>query len=93
MARSIDHVGRIVARRRPGAEDDVARWCREARARFLAAYRAGLGRDGPRLFDERLLHPLEVAQELHEYVYAARYLPRWVAIPDAALPALLEPGA
>ncbi|HEX6844775.1 MAG TPA: aminoglycoside phosphotransferase [Actinomycetota bacterium] len=92
MARAIDHVGRIVARRRPGRADEVARWIREARARFLAAYRAGLGHDASRLFHEPLLHPLEVAQECHEYVYAARYIPRWVYVPDAALPALLEHG-
>lgn len=41
------------------------------------------------LFDERLLRPLRVAQELHELVYAARYLPGWRYVPDHALPALL----
>jgi len=41
-----------------------------------------------RLFDERLLRPLEVAQECHEYVYAARFLPRWRYVPDLAMQAL-----
>jgi maltokinase len=88
MARAIDHVGRVCARRRPGREADLDGWIGEARARFLAAYRDGLGRDRG-IFDERLLRPFEVQQECHEYVYAARYLPRWLYVPDLAMPALL----
>ena len=30
-----------------------------------------------------------VAQELHEYHYAAAHLPRWMYVPHAAMPALL----
>ncbi|MEX0984673.1 MAG: hypothetical protein WD096_06440, partial [Actinomycetota bacterium] len=86
MARAIDHVGRICQRRRPGRDDDVRAWIADARAAFLAAYRA----EAPAaLFDERLLLPLEVAQECHEYRYAARYLPRWRYVPDLAMPDLL----
>jgi maltokinase len=92
MARAIDHVGRIVARRRPDAASRLEAWIDASRARFLAAYRASLGADASRLFDERLLYPHEVAQECHEFVYAARYLPRWVSVPDVALPALLSRG-
>ncbi|MGZ4149974.1 MAG: hypothetical protein ACXVQJ_08040, partial [Actinomycetota bacterium] len=88
MARAIDHVGRVCERRRPGREPDLARWMAQARERFLAAYREGLG-DRRELFDERLLRPFEVMQECHEYVYAARYLPRWLYVPDLAMPALL----
>lgn len=91
MVRAIDHVGRVVQRRRPGRETDVEGWILEARARFLAAYREGLATDG-HLFDERLLFPFEVAQECHEHVYAARYVPRWAYVPDLALPVLLEAG-
>ncbi len=91
MARAIDHVGRVVQRRRPGHEADVETWIVEARSRFLDAYRAGLGPQGD-LFDARLLFPLEVAQECHEHLYAARYLPRWSYVPDLALPVLLEAG-
>lgn len=92
MTCAIDHIGRIVARRHPEADADIQSWARDARARFLGAYRAGLGHDAPELFDERLLFPLEVAQECHEFVYAARYIPRWRFVPEAALPALLEAG-
>ena len=44
------------------------------------------------LFDERLLRPLEVAQECHEYVYAAGFLPRWRYVPDLAIRALVPDG-
>jgi predicted trehalose synthase len=40
-------------------------------------------------FDEELLGPLRVAQELHEFVYAASYLPGWRYVPDRSLAALL----
>lgn len=91
MVRALDHVGRVVQRRRPGREADLEGWILDARARFLSAYREGLG--GERhLFDDRLLFPFEVAQECHEHVYAARYLPRWAYVPDLALPAVLEAG-
>lgn len=89
MARAIDHVGRIAHRRRPDRAADIDAWIRDARVRFLAEYRAQLGAHRA-LFDERLLRPFEVAQECHEYVYAARYLPRWLSVPDLAMPALLE---
>ena len=91
FARSIDHVGRIAGRRRPGREDEIERWIGDARLRFLTEYRTRLRESGrAHLFDARLLDPLEVAQECHEYVYAARYLPRWVSVPDTAMPRLLE---
>lgn len=88
MARAIDHVGRVVAHRHPEHDASIVAWTERSRAAFLSAYRAGLGDRGD-LFDERLLRPLEVEQEAHEYVYAARYLPRWLSVPDAAMPALL----
>jgi maltokinase len=88
--RSLDHVGRIVQRRRPARSAEVAVWIAEGRAAFSDAYLAELEDRGVReLFDERLLRPFEVAQECHEYAYAARYLPTWRSIPDLAMPALL----
>jgi maltokinase len=88
LVQSIDHVGRIVERRR-GAS--VAGWIRDASDACVDSYRAELAaRGSSSLFDERLLRPFRVAQELHEFVYAARFLPEWRYVPDAALPALLE---
>jgi maltokinase len=86
FVRSIDHVGRIASRRRPGREDAVGSWIARSRDEFLGAYRLGLEAAGAeRVFDPKLLRPLEVAQECHEYVYAARFLPRWRYVPDLAI--------
>jgi len=91
VVRSLDHVGRIVERRRPDRAADIAAWIAEARTSFLESYTSEL-RDlgGTDLFDDRLLHPFEVAQGCHEYVYAARYLPLWRYVPDLAMPSLLR---
>jgi len=88
MACAIDHVGRVVARRVPDAHDVLADWIERSRAMFLSAYRTELGHDDAS-FDARLLHPFAVAQEAHEYRYAASHVPRWRYVPDAAMPAAI----
>jgi maltokinase len=91
VVRSLDHVGRIVQRRRPDRAADIITWIAAARASFLESYTSELRDLGAKdLFDERLLHAFEVAQECHEYVYAARYLPSWRYVPDLAMPLLLQ---
>jgi maltokinase len=88
LVQSLDHVGRIVEARRGGS---VAGWIRDASDRCLRSYRGELTRLGfSSLFDEELLRPLRVAQELHEFLYAARYLASWRSVPDRAIAALLE---
>ena len=89
MLQSLDHVGRVALEHAPDADADAVEvWIFEAHQRFLRAYRESLGASGD-LFDERLLEPFAVEQECREYVYAARHLPRWLYVPDAAMPALL----
>jgi maltokinase len=88
MACAIDHVGRIAARRAPDATPSIEAWIERSRVAFLDAYREGLG-DLASLFDERLFVAFAVAQEAHEFTYAARYLRRWQYVPDAAMPAVL----
>jgi maltokinase len=89
MVCALDHVGRVVARRHPSTRDLIESWIVRARATFLAAHLAALGPDGW-LLDGRLLHPFAVAQEAHEFVYAAGFQPRWIDVPDAAFPAILD---
>jgi maltokinase len=80
---SIDHVGRIADRRTAGARRaGLEAWIRDARAAFLAAYRATPAAD---LLDDRLLAAFEVEQECRELLYAARFLPRWRYAPMAML--------
>ena len=95
MLRSLDHVARIVDRRTEHAYDRRLRdWTAQVRQAFLSAYRTELGVAGHGdLFDESLLAAFEVEQECRELVYAARHLPRWTYVPDAALTELLPlPG-
>jgi maltokinase len=42
------------------------------------------------LYDPVALYPLRMQQVLREIIYAARHLPRWMYVPDVALPALLD---
>jgi maltokinase len=91
LVQSLDHVGRIAEARRGVS---VVGWIRDASDGCLRSYRDELARLGASsLFDEELLRPLRVAQELHEFLYAARYLPGWRSVPDRAIAALLETGA
>ena len=89
LLQSIDHVARVAHRRRPDVDiDTIERLITPAVTAALDAYRQALG--GARLLDGRLVRPLQVVQELHELVYAARHLDRWRYVPQAALPALLN---
>jgi maltokinase len=90
MLQALDHVGRIVRKRREGVDHDrVLAWIKQAQVAFLDSYRSGLAAGGrPDLLDERLLKPFRVEQELREFLYAERHLPRWRYVPDAAMPAL-----
>jgi maltokinase len=85
LLQSLDHVGRIVNRRTNWQRvADVESWIDDGMA---AAHRSLVDVFGP--IDEQLVGPLSVMQELHELVYAARHLPRWRYVPEAALPAVL----
>ena len=77
LVQSIDHVGRVAAKRRPGA--DVDAFIGPAVDAALIAYAE------VRPYDDVLLWALRVAQELHEYAYAALHLPVWGYVPDAAM--------
>ncbi len=95
MLASWDHVGRVVLHRTEGLDDEaverVLDWIDRAQAEFLETYRQVLGAGGrSSLLDESLLVAMQVQQECREYAYAARYLPHWRYVPDAALPALLH---
>ena len=84
LLQSIDHVGRIVVKRRhPDRVDDVESFITAATDAALAAYAHD------HAVDHDVLRALRVAQELHEYLYAAAHLPHWVYVPDTALPTLL----
>jgi len=65
----------------------------DARAALLDAYTHRLAELGhAELYEPGAMHAFRVQQVLREIVYAARHLPRWMYVPDAALPALLDEG-
>jgi maltokinase len=82
LVQSVDHVARIVAKRRP----DLAVALDEFIAESTVAVIEGYGELAP--VDSRSLRPLRAIQELHEFVYAATVLPRWRYVPEAAIAAL-----
>ncbi len=57
------------------------------RSAFLSAYTGALTQP---IYRGAALRAFRLQQVLREIVYAARHLPRWMYVPDAALPALLD---
>lgn len=94
MVQSLAHVA-IVARRYTDLGADALHAVESATRRgFLDAYTARLDASGhDQLFDPRPLRALRLIQVLREMIYAAQHLPRWMYVPDAALPALLDDAA
>lgn len=93
MVQSLAHAA-IVAGRYTQLEPTVLEEVDGAgRAAFLDAYGPRLSQFGhATLFDPRPLRAFRVQQVLREIIYAARHLHRWMYVPDAALPALLDDG-
>lgn len=93
MVQSLTHAA-VVARRYTRLDPtDLARVEALGRAGFLAAYTDRLTELGQAdSYDGRPLHALRLRQVLRETIYAADHLPRWMYVPDAALPSLLSEG-
>jgi maltokinase len=93
MIQSLVHAG-IVAARYTSLDTGALVAVDEAgRTAFLDAYTRRLTSLGhSALFDPSLLRAFRIQQVLREIVYAARHLSRWMYVPDAALPALLDEG-
>lgn len=91
MVQSLTHAG-IVARKYTELDPSaLAGADAAARTAFLDAYSArlaALGQSG--LFNPGPLRAFRTQQILREIIYAARHLPRWMYVSDAALPALLD---
>jgi maltokinase len=74
----------------PARLADVDAACR---ASFSSAYEGRLGSLGAGdLFDPGQVCAFRMQQVLREIIYAAEHLPRWMYVPDAALPSLLDEG-
>ncbi len=94
MTQSLAHAA-IVARRYATLDPVALAEVDDAvRSAFLRAYVeriANLGHGD--LYDPTPLYAFRMQQVLREIIYATRHLPRWMYVPDAALPALLDERA
>ncbi len=91
MLQSLSHVAIVVARHHDVDPDGLRLVDAAAQAAFLDAYITALTASGRRrLFSAEAVPAFRLQQILREIVYAGRHLPRWMYVPDAALPALLE---
>jgi maltokinase len=93
LAQSLSHAA-IVARKYTDLDAvalaDVDAAGRSAFERAYTDRLASLGHGG--LYEPGQLRAFRTQQVLREIIYAARHLPRWMYVPDAALPALLDEG-
>lgn len=91
MAQSLAHVAVVARRHTPLDARALADADQSARGNFLDAYQQRLADLGHTdLYDARALRAFRIQQAMREMIYAARHLPRWMYVPDAALPALLD---
>ena len=93
MTQSLAHTAIVAAKYATLDPAALAAVSAAGRTAFLDAYTRRLGTLGHAdLFAPAPLRAFRAQQILREIVYAARHLPRWMYVPDAALPALLDEG-
>lgn len=93
MAQSLAHAAVVAAKYTALDGSALAAVDGAARAAFLEAYSHRLTALGHAdLYEPALVQAFRIQQVLREIVYAARHLPRWMYVPDAALPAVLDEG-
>jgi maltokinase len=91
ILQSLSHVAVVAAKRSELGTAALAEVDRVSRAALYDAYIGRLTQGGNAdLHIDRAVSAFRLQQVLREIVYAGRHLPRWMYVPDAALPALLE---
>ncbi len=90
ILQSLSHVAIVAATRGELEPETLTEVDRVSRAELYGAYLDRLTQDGhAHLHIDSALDAFRLQQVLREIVYAGRHLPRWMYVPDAALPALL----
>lgn len=93
MAQSLAHAAIVARKYTPLDTVALADVDRMGRAAFLDSYARRLAALGHAdLYDPGPLRAFRMQQVLREIIYAAGHLPRWMYVPDAALPDLLDEG-
>lgn len=91
ILQSLSHVAIVAAKRSELGPDTLVEVDRVSRAALYDAYIGRLTHGGNAdLHIDRAVSAFRLQQVLREIVYAGRHLPRWMYVPDAALPALLD---
>jgi maltokinase len=91
ILQSLSHVAIVAVKRSDLGADALAEVDRAARTALYEAYIERLAQVGnAHLHIEHALGAFRLQQVLREIVYAGRHLPRWMYVPDAALPVLLN---
>jgi maltokinase len=91
MVQSLAQVAIVAAKHNDLDARTLAAVDTSARQAFLDAYAHRLSELGHAdLYQPASVPAFRLQQVLREIVYAARHLPRWMYVPDAALPALLD---
>ena len=92
MLQSLDHVGRVVAKRKGGQfSEEISLWIHQAQEKLQNSYTFALAKGDEDPFAHRdLLLLFQLQQEFREFLYAQSHLPQWMYVPDTALPALIE---
>ncbi|CAM3704034.1 hypothetical protein MYFR107205_23565 [Mycolicibacterium frederiksbergense] len=90
ILQSLAHVAIVAVKRSDLGADALAEVDRVSRAELYGAYLDRLTQGGHAdLHLGNAVVAFRLQQVLREIVYAGRHLPRWMYVPDAALPALL----
>lgn len=93
MTQSLAHAAIVAAKYTAIDPETLAGVDGLLRMAFLDAYADRIAELGhSELYDAVALYPFRMQQVLREIIYATRHLPRWMYVPDAALPALLDEG-
>jgi len=87
LIQSIDHVARVVNRRRNlSRTEELQEWSAHTQNLILKTYEDLLGIR----VDLKLLKIFQIQQECREFIYAQKHLPVWRYVPEAALVALMK---
>lgn len=93
MVQSLSHAAVVARRYTPLDPPALAEVDSLVRAAFVTAYAGRIRRLGHAdLYLPAAVQPFRTQQVLREIIYATEHLPRWMYVPDAALPALLDEG-
>ena len=91
LLRSVDHAGWWVSRE---ASPVAEAWIAAARGSIRSAYERRLAELGaPFAVDDGLLSAFEAEKAVYEFVYAVRFLPSWLVVPQRALGSVVAGAA